>query len=172
MKPLTRNLIIYKLIWRPKMKKWGLLMILLLFPIFGCDSGSNSGGSGNSGINLNGTWTGQWSANVIDTINNVTGEKITHPVGGPLTANLQLNGRQLTGTISAITLLNNQPAQFTATISNSNGNGNIEMGAFYTSQYSLPFYGTYSNQQIYCRFGSASTTASGTIYEGSFTLTR
>jgi hypothetical protein len=158
------------------MKKWGLLLILLLFPLLGCDSGSSSGGSGNSGLNLNGTWNGQWAANVIVWVPDPnTPDKYiqqTQPLGGPLTANLQLNGKQLTGTISAISILGNQPAQVTATLSNPSGNGNIEMGAFYTNQYSLSFYGTYSNQQIYCRIGSASTTASGTIYEGSFTLTR
>ena len=165
------------------MKKLYLLLFLLIFAFSGCDSGSNSnsGGGGGGGASMNGNWSGQWSAKAAVDVPNPNADpnnpttafiKEIRPVGGPLSANLQLNGRQLTGTISGITILGNQPAQFSATVSNPGGGGNIEVGTASAGSNSVIFHGTYNNQQIYCVFGSSSSTASGTIVEGNFTLTK
>jgi hypothetical protein len=160
------------------MKKLYLLLFLLIFPIGGCDSGSGSGSGSGGGVSMNGNWSGQWAAKVqvsvfVDDPNNpgkFIKETSVQPLGGPLSATLQLNGRQLSGTISATTILGNQPAQFSATVSNPGGN--IEVGTAYVGPYSISFHGTYNSQQIYCLIGPSSSTASGTIFEGNFTLTK
>jgi len=162
------------------MKKLYLLLFLFIFAFGGCDSGSNSGGGGGGGVSMNGNWSGQWGAKVqvesyVEDPNNpgkYIKETRVQTLGGPLSANLQLNGRQLTGTISGITILGNQPAQFSATVSNPGSGGNIEVGTASAGSNSVIFHGTYNNQQIYCVFGSSSSTASGTIIEGNFTLTK
>jgi hypothetical protein len=145
------------------MKKLYLFLSLLVFAFGGCDSGSNSGGGG-GGLNMNGNWAGQWAAEVQTSENTVSVQ------GGYLSANLQLNGRQLTGTVGRTALLGNQPGFFSATISNPNGSGNIELGTIYNDSTSISFHGTYSNNQIYGSFGTPSATSS--VVKGNLTLTR
>ena len=133
------------------MKKWYLLFFLLMVAMAGCNNGSSSGGGGGGGeFNMNGNWSGQWAAigevYVLDP--NVHPGDPDYPkyvtktqsLGGPLSATLQLNGRQLTGTITAVTILGNQPAQFSATISNPGGSGNIEVGTAFVGPYSISFH--------------------------------
>ena len=163
------------------MKKLYLLLFLLIFAFGGCNDGSgSSSGGGGGGASMNGNWSGQWSAKVEVYVPNPNATddpstkyiKQIQPLGGPLSANLQLNGRQLTGTISSIPIFGNQPARFSATESNPSSGGNIEVGTAYAGPYSISFHGTYNNQQIYCVIGPSSSTASGTIFEGNFTLTK
>ena len=163
------------------MKKLYLLLFLLIFAFGGCNDGSgSSSGGGGGGASMNGNWSGQWAAKVQvfvpDPNSDPSGptKYITQiqPLGGPLSANLQLNGRQLTGTISSIPIFGNQPANFSATVSNPSGGGNIEVGTAYVGPYSVSFHGTYNSQQIYCLIGPSTSAATGTITEGNFTLTR
>jgi hypothetical protein len=112
---------------------------------------------------MNGNWSGQWAAEIE------TSEDTVAVQGGPLSASLTLNGKQLTGTVSSTSLLGDQPGYFSATISNPGGSGNIEIGTIYNSSYSISFHGTYSSNQIYGSFGTPSGTS---IVKGNLTLTR
>jgi hypothetical protein len=145
------------------MKRLCLLLFLLIFAFSGCDSGSNSGGGG-GGLSMNGNWSGQWTAEIQTSDNTVALQ------GGNLNASLQLNGRQLTGTVGTTSLLGNQPGFFSATISNPNGPGNIELGTIYNGSTSIAFHGTYSSNQIYGSFGTPSATSS--VVKGNLSLTR
>jgi hypothetical protein len=145
------------------MKKLYLLLFLLIFAFGGCDSGSSSGGGG-GGLNMNGNWSGQWSAEVQ------AGQSAVAISGGPLRVSLQLNGKQLTGTVEPTNLLGDQSGYFSATISNPGGPGNIEVGTMYNSTISVSFHGTYNNSQIFCIFGSSASTES--IVKGNFTITK
>jgi hypothetical protein len=146
------------------MKKLGLLFILLLISVLGCDSGSSSSGGG--GLIIIGNWSGQWSAEIKNNDGTVS------VVGGPLSASLTQNGRQLTGTVASTSLLNNMPGNFSATLSNPNGGGNIETGTIYNSSTSISFYGTYNSSQIYGSFGTASSGSTGSIVKGNLNLTK
>ena len=146
------------------MKKLYLFLFLLIFAFSGCDSGSGSGSGGGGGLNMNGNWAGQWAAEAQ------TGENTVAVQGGYMTANLQVNGKQISGTVTAPGLIGSQPGNFSATISNPSGPGNIELGTIYNDNTSISFHGTYSNNQIYGSFGVPSTTSS--VVKGNINLTR
>jgi uncharacterized lipoprotein NlpE involved in copper resistance len=147
------------------MKKNLWLLILLMLVMIGCNNSSNSGGGSSEPAGfMAGYWSGQWSAEVEAGQNTITIS------GGPVRVTLQQNGRQLTGTVDQTNLLGDQPGYFSATLSNANGSGNVEVGAMYNSTTSISFHGTYNRSQIYCIFGSSSSTES--VVKGNFTITR
>ena len=156
------------------MKKLYLLLFLLVFAFSGCDSGSNSnsGGGGGGGVNMNGSWSGQWAGKVEVLVEDPnkpgTYIKENRLSGGPLTVHLTQNGKQLTGEVlSQKNNILDGGGRFTATLSNPNGSGNVELGAMWNDFKSVSFYGTYSNNQIYCQIGTPTQAGTGT-----FTLTR
>jgi hypothetical protein len=140
----------------------GLFFILSMTALVSCNNGSSSGGGG--GFSMNGNWTGQWAGEL-----QTSGSTVTVS-GGPLNITLTQNGRQLTGTVAPTNLLDNTPGNFSATISNPNGSGNIELGTIYNDTTSISFFGTYNNVQIYASFGTPSAT--GSVVKGNLTLTR
>ena len=152
------------------MKKLYLLLFLLIFAIGGCDSGSGSGSGGGSESNnfMTGDWSGQWAGTFYDQETNTAS-----PLGGPFSVHLTQNGKQLTGVVDG--QKNNPldgPGRFSATLSNPNGSGNIELGAVWNDERSINFHGTYSRNQIYCQVGPPTQSGTGNSIQGTFTLTR
>jgi hypothetical protein len=164
------------------MKKIWLLLLISVFAINGCDSGgggSSSGGGSTIGGNtsgeaenfMTGFWNGQWTGVTYSTT--PEGTQVATPSGGPLGASLQQNGKQLNGSVNSTNLLGG-PGQFSATLSNPSGTGNIEMGVMWNSRTSVSFHGTYNRNQIYAVIGppTTGTGQSGASIQGSLTMTR
>lgn len=153
------------------MKKCYLLFILLMAALIGCNNGSsNSGGSSQANNFMTGSWSGQWAETRFD-----QAQGTASPRGGPLSVHLTQNGKQLTGEL--VSDLNNilgGEGKFSATLSNPNGPGNVEVGVMFNDVTSRNFHGTYNNNQIYCQIGPATQqgTGGGTNIQGTFTLTR
>ena len=135
------------------MKKLYLLLFLLIFALSGCNSGSGSGGGGESNNFMTGYWSGQWS----DTT-----------TAGPLSVHLTQNGKQLTGeVVSEKNNVLDGGGRFSATLSNPNGSGNIELGVMWNDFKSVKFNGTYNRNQIYGQLSLPNQSG-----EGTFTITR
>jgi hypothetical protein len=152
------------------MKKWCLFFMLLMAALVGCNNGSSSGGGGTANNFMTGYWSGQWSETRFD---QQTGT--ASPRGGPLSVHLTQNGKQITGDlVPDLSNILGGGGKFSATLSNPNGSGNIEVGVMWNDVTSRNFHGTYSGNQIYCQIGPATQggTGGGTNIQGTFTLTR